>query len=366
MTGMRDMPSIMLLDLGREFRGGQRQTLALAKGLMSRNCNVILACRGDAPLRERARLHSVPLLETTYSLAGMFPEALSLVNRVEESAIDVLHASDSHSHTLAVIVKRMTARLKLVVTARTVFSSSGWFSRRFKYGGGGVDRFVAISRAVKNNLVSRGAGHEKIEIIPSGIDRAIFNQNGRTETDRFTIGTACALEKNKGVGQILKSLKLLNKSKTDWMCRIAGTGPDREILAKQASSSGIADKVEFCGFVDDMPDFYRGLDAYILASRSEGLGSSLIEAGACGALPVGADVGGVSEVIDDGIDGFLFEYSDVGRLSQILYNLSDNRDERKKMLSRFENKLEKFDINNMVSSYLDLYLNLMRGFNYGR
>lgn len=366
MTAMLDRPSIFLVDFGREFRGGQRQVLALADKLRSRECEVTLACRRDTPLWERANRNGIKLFETTYSLTRVFPEALNLVNRVEESAIDILHASDSHSHTLAVLVKRMTARLKLVVTARTVFSASGWFSRKFKYGGNSVDRFVAISEAVKENLISRGAEAEMIEIIPSGVDRELFNLMDRQETEFFTIGCACALERNKGVELILKSLVLLNKNLTGWKCKIAGTGPDRDMLEKLAISLGLGDKVEFCGFVDDMPKFYKSLDVYVLASRSEGLGSSLIEAGACGALPVGADVGGVSEIIDDGKDGVLFEYPDVDRLSQILYNLSDNRDERKKMLSRFENKLERFDINNMVSSYFELYQNLMRGPVYGR
>jgi len=224
-----------------------------------------------------------------------------------------------------------------------------------------VDRYIAISKAVTANLVDKGVKRDRIEIIPSSIDREYFTSAGRPEKPAFIIGAACSLESGKGVDLILKALARVRDKLDDFRFVVAGSGPQRSEFEQMAADLGLGDRVEFRGFVENMAEFYRGLDLYVLASRSEGLGSSLLEAGACGAALIGARVGGISEIIDDGADGFLFEYGDLNSLSELILKVAKDIETREKIAMGIKKKLMLFDINYKIKNYLTFYRNVLEG-----
>ena len=97
-----------------------------------------------------------------------------------------------------------------------------------------------------------------------------------------------------------------------------------------------------------MAEFYRSLDLYILASRSEGLGSSLLEAGACGAALIGAKVGGVGEIIADGVDGLMFEHGNADALSELIVKVAKDGRLHEKITTGMEKKLILYDIKEWI------------------
>jgi len=348
-------PSIALCDLGRGWRGGQRQILALAEVLNGKGLKVNLICRRGSMLFQRATMPGLQALQISFSPLLIPVLAFRLARKLRGLGVNLLHASDSHSHGLAIALKKFMPHLKVVVTARTCFPGGGRLSHSIKYASSAVDKFVAISQAVADNLKGRGVVESRLEIIPSAIDRKVFNSQGRAENEIFTIGTACALEKGKGVETILRALSRCKDRLGAFSFLVAGEGEEKAALKHLASHLQLADRVEFLGFVDDMPAFYRRCDAYLLASYSEGLGSSLLEAAACGAVPVGTGSGGIPEIIEDGISGFLFAPGDERQLGEILVKLAASVDLRMRIGRAVDERLKDYDINIMADKYLALY-----------
>jgi glycosyltransferase involved in cell wall biosynthesis len=352
---------IVICDLGRFFRGGQRQTFNLASALKKNGLQVIVLCRADGILSDWCRRKDIDVYRATYRPVFLLHDAFNIAAYLKKDKFEVFHASDSHSHTLGLFVKYFYQHIRLVVTARTCMGKTGFFSEVFKYGSTAVDSYIAISEAVAANLVDRGVKRARIEVIPSSIDREYFTSTGKTDKSVFTIGAACSLETGKGVDVILKALAQIRDKLDDFRFVVAGFGPQRSRFEQMAADLGLRDKVEFRGFVENMAEFYRDLNLYILASRSEGLGSSLLEAGACGAALIGARVGGIGEIIEDGKDGFLFEYGDLNSLSELILKVAMDIETREKIAKAIEKKLNLFDINTKIEDYLKLYRMVLEG-----
>ncbi|MBD3219591.1 MAG: glycosyltransferase, partial [candidate division Zixibacteria bacterium] len=350
---------IALCDLGRGFRGGQRQTLNLARAFQYSGQEVVVICQNRGELLKRCELNGIEVIPSRYSILSILFEGRKLARELKNMGAEIFHASDSHSHTLGLIVKRKYPELKMVVTVRTAFDKSGSLSKRLKYNSRKVNAYVALSRKVSDILLKKGIPPSKINVIPSSVDYDLFNPGGREESEIFRVGTAGALEKDKGADLILLALAKTKDQLGEFVFRIAGEGEYRESLELQAEKLGLNDRVEFPGFVDDMPEFYRSLDLYILASKSEGLGSSLLEAGACGAAIAGTKIPAIESIITDKRNGFLFDRSDLRGLSEIILTVSRNGELGNKIRKEFYNSLRKYDINNISGQHLELYGKLM-------
>jgi glycosyltransferase involved in cell wall biosynthesis len=111
---------------------------------------------------------------------------------------------------------------------------------------------------------------------------------------------------------------------------IAGEGPEREKLKSLASELGVADRVNFVSAIphERMPEYLRGSAVYISTARSDGASVSLLEAMACGAFPVVADIAANREWIEDGRNGFLFSAESAKELAEKILESLDREDLR--------------------------------------
>jgi glycosyltransferase involved in cell wall biosynthesis len=127
---------------------------------------------------------------------------------------------------------------------------------------------------------------------------------GINETDHVVL-TVCRLDKNKAVDILLKAIHLADQENLRLL--VVGNGVEREALKEQAASLGISSKVAFLGprNRDELLELYNLSDLFALASYAEGLPRVVIEAMACGCIPVATSVGSVPAVVKNGFNGFL-------------------------------------------------------------
>lgn len=145
--------------------------------------------------------------------------------------------------------------------------------------------------------------------IPNGIPlqafKAIERHPQQWEKAGLTLATAGRLNKEKGHAVLLNIFARLGAKFPELRLKIAGDGPLLERLRSQAVRLGIDDKVDFLGYQSDMVAFLASADIFVLSSHYEGFGLVLVEAMAAGLPVVAMEVGGVSEVLDDGKAGIL-------------------------------------------------------------
>ncbi|MEZ4640553.1 MAG: glycosyltransferase family 4 protein [Caldilineaceae bacterium] len=186
---------------------------------------------------------------------------------------------------------------------------------------------VALTGNQDAAAVLRGKGYVgKIHVIPQfGVDPAIFSPQLTRGEHPFEIGYAGGLIEEKGVDLLLRACAGLTG---DWRLTLVGSGAEDASLRALAAELGIDQRVDLGRRLaaHEMPSFYRGLDAFVLPSRSrpnwqEQFGRVLIEAMACGVPVIGSTCGEIPNVIGDA--GLLFPEEDVESLHRHLQDLMD-------------------------------------------
>ncbi len=204
---------------------------------------------------------------------------------------------------------------------------------------------IAVSPEVRDDLVSLGvAPAERFEVVRLGIelDQRV-GENGfeaaRTETrralgipdDRFVVGWIGRMTAVKRTGDVLQAVRRLREQGVDAVLCMVGDGPDRDSVEARAHELGIVRDSLFLGYQDEVADYYAAFDALILPSANEGTPVSAIEALAAGRPVVATRVGGVPDVVRDGVDGFLVEPGDVDGMAERLSQLAADAPLRHRM-----------------------------------
>ncbi len=238
---------ILHLDSGREMRGGQWQVLRLHRGLIARGHESLLLAREGSPLFTAAREQRLPC-------EPMRPL------RVWSRGFDLLHAHDARSHSVAALL----GTVPLVVSRRVAFPVRRSASSRWKYSR--PQLFLAVSRHVAEELVRAGIERNRIEVVYDGVPVPVQPAHGSDILAPHT------LDPEKGMALAQQAAKI--------------AGVDLKISSDLAA---------------DLP--HARLLVYL--THSEGLGSGILLAMAYGVTVIASRVGGIPELIEDGIDGIL-------------------------------------------------------------
>lgn len=181
-----------------------------------------------------------------------------------------------------------------------------------------VDRFIVPSRFYRDKFIEWGWPAEQFAYVPNFVDTEQFTFSDKAGEYFFYFGR---LSFEKGVGTLIKAAL-----KTGVKLKVAGTGPDMEQLKELA---GDASNVEFLGFLrgESLHDAIGGARAVVLPSEwYENAPISVMESYAMGRPVIGADIGGIPELIKSGITGEIFPSGDMEALCEVLSRLDDEPD----------------------------------------
>jgi glycosyltransferase involved in cell wall biosynthesis len=192
---------------------------------------------------------------------------------------------------------------------------------------------VAVSPEVRDDLVRLGvAPADKFAVIRLGIEleQRVATAVPREETrrrlgvppERFVVGWLGRMTGVKQTQDLLTVLATLRENGVDAGLLVVGDGPDRVAFEERARSLDLARDCLFLGYQEDVAPWYSAMDAVALPSGNEGTPVTVIEALAAGKPVVAYAVGGVPDVIRDGIDGFLVERGDTSAIAERLAQLA--------------------------------------------
>ncbi|MFW5945453.1 MAG: glycosyltransferase [Candidatus Natronoplasma sp.] len=188
----------------------------------------------------------------------------------------------------------------------------------------------------------------EIVILPSkGVDMKKFSPdkiNEQTNEGKIELLFVGRLHEVKGLNNLFRAFKVVKENHLDTRLTLVGEGPLKEDLKEEAATLGIFNSVEFLGEIDhdELPQYYRGADIFVLTSLSEGLSNVLMEAMACALPVIATNVGGNTELVKSGKGGFLVNPGDSKDLSKTLIDLIERPELRKKMGEFNRNFIEKY------------------------
>jgi len=349
------------VEAGRHYYGGARQVRYLVEGLAARGVECVLAVPPDSPLARMtwdARATVVPLAMGGDLDPGL---ALRLKRLIRSRSPDVVHL---HSRRGADWLGGLAARLSgtpSVLTRRVDNPERPWVGA-LKYRL--FDRVVAISGAVAQVLTASGL-RETPAIVHSAVDPASVATRCDGEAFRAgldipagapVIGMVAQFIPRKGHEAALDAFPGVLERHPDAHLVFFGRGPLEQALRERVARDGLAGRVRFAGFRDDMEALYACLDVLLHPAREEGLGVALLQAGAAGVPVVACRAGGIPEVVVDNETGLLVEPGDTGALAGAVCRLLASREERTAMGAAARRRVEEhFSVAGMVDAYLRIY-----------
>lgn len=171
-----------------------------------------------------------------------------------------------------------------------------------------ANMFIAISKCVEEKYKPI-VGEEHITCIYNGVDKDLFYKpNHRIfQGEQIVITMAGRITPEKGQYQCLEKLLPVLKKNPSVILQFAGTGSDDEVERIKQLSQPVKDQVVFLGYVKDMATLWEHTDIAVVYSKFEAFGRVTVEAKMAGALVIGYRSGGTIELIEDGVDGYLFD-----------------------------------------------------------
>jgi len=287
---------------------------------------------------------------------GVDPYAVMRIARLLMHGYDVLHLHTSNAHTLGYLASFLTSGVKVVVSRRVSFPVKGFF-RRLKYKG--VDKVIAVSEEVRNDLIQSGISPEAVVAIHSAIDIGRYKAADE-EPSHPVVGIVAHLAEHKGHIYFLEAAKKVSTVIPDARFLIVGDGEKRKELEKYVKDLDIAEKVIFAGFQKDIPKMISQCTITVLSSISgEGSPGVLKESMAAGVPAITTDVGGSREIVECGVSGFVVSPGDSEALAASIIKLLSDKELRARMRQESLVKVQEFTTENMVEKTVAVYRGLL-------
>ncbi|MBV6306763.1 glycosyltransferase family 4 protein [Candidimonas humi] len=326
-TECRKPLRILHTEAATSFGGQEHRIFKEMLAMRERGHHLELVCQAEAALAERTRSEGFRVHEVVMAGPRSFAVAAMHIARIlRQGGFDVVN-THSRTDTMSAAAAGRLVRTPLIVRTRHLAIPPGSL---ISYTGL-PHRVIAVSEHVRRLLIGRGAAPEKIAtvmdaiVLPRPVDAAILRHELGLSPDAIVIGSVGHMRERKGHPDLVAASIPLIRSRPNLHLVIAGEGePLLTSLREQVASEGLGDRIHLLGRRRDIANLLSGFDIFALATKSEALGTAYLEAAACGLPLVGTNVGGVPEIIEEGVNGLLVEPGNRAQLADALSRLVDD------------------------------------------
>jgi L-malate glycosyltransferase len=361
---------VLHLDTERGFGGGQRQLLFLIRELAAEGVEQGLAAPRGAPSWEKAAAFGATLFPIAARNDLDLWSAALLRRAVGRYRPQLLHAHTSRALGLTTLARTLLGMkpLPLVLhTRRVTFPLRGPVSA-WKYRVG-ADFHLGVCRAALAQLEEAGVAADRMALVHSGVElpervnrleeRESLLQLTDFSPDTLLVGASGGLLPVKRFDWLLRAAGRVSERFPRLRLVIWGEGPERARLESLRRALGLEGAVRFLGHVERPERFYGGLDVFVLPSRLEGIGISLAEASARGVPLLASRTGGLGEVVEEGVNGLLFDVTSLDDLTGKLELLLAEETLRVRLGSAGPSIVrERFDVRAVTRRVLAIYRQL--------
>ena len=363
---------------GGDVGGAKVHVLSLVKEL-GKHIDVKLISLRPGAFTDEARSMGIDI--EVVKTHNFIRDIRKLLNIIKEGNYQIIHSHGAKANMVSAIIKKCS-NLPTVTTIHSDYRLDYLRSKykMFTYGVINtialrfIDNYIAVSNNFREMLIGRGFRAERIYTIYNGIN---FDVNIPTFTrkqfsekysinlkeDDIVIGILSRLDPVKRLDIFLQAAAVVLKHKPGIKFLIGGEGSHLNHLERKVAALGISNNVYFVGWVNKY-EFFNCIDINVLTSISESFSYSILEGTQFKKATVCSRVGGFPDLIDSGINGYLFEPGDHKKLAAYILELAANATKRQEMGEKiFEEASLKFSLDNMCKTQIDIYNNILNPFN---
>ena len=358
-------PRIFLVVTLAEPGGAQTYVASLLPALAGR-FDVTVAAHGQGPLREAARAAGVRFVPLRHVRRAINPwrdllGLLELLMLLRRERPHILHASSSKAGILGRLAGWLAGvPIRIFTVHGWAFSAShGPISALYRWAERLVKAVTTVTICVAESerasgLATGSCEEETTVVIHNGVDPRAALPRRRLDTGPPRIVSVGRLQEPKDPLTLVRALGLLRGR--SFAAVIVGAGPDRPAVAAEVERLGLGRAVELAGARLDVPERLAEADIFVLASRSEGLPLSILEAMSVGLPVIASRVGGVPEIVVDGETGLLVPPGDPSSLATAIERLLADPALRNRLGDAGRARLEEsFDLGRCRREHLELY-----------
>ena len=287
--------TILELNFEKGWRGGERQTIYSMEGFRNAGISTDLICRKGSALEIQAKKDGF----ITHGFKSIFGVIFFLI--VKGKNYQFHHAQTSHILTYCVITK-FFHRAKILFTRRVNFVPKGFFTKlKYSY----TDKIIVISEAIKKTLIEF-CGRKDIEIISDIIvQKTVDLHKVKTVIDslniseKYIIATTSSLTKEKDPFTMIEAIKKLSEKRNDFVFLHFGSGNLKDIILKKIKEADLEHTYFLMGFVENVDDYFSSFNIFVMTSKEEGLGSSVLDAFINKIPVVSTNAGGLKSLLKD-------------------------------------------------------------------
>jgi len=360
------MKNVLHLSESSETGGAESVLIRLVEGLDKTRYTSTVCLLSDGWLKtelDKRRVETV-VIPQPHSLDVRW--LLQVLRLLKERHIDVMHSHEFATNVYATLLSKITGVPSVATAHGKNYYGDKWRRRAAYRFTARHSTMVAVSHDLKRFLTEQiGIPPRNIRVVHNGIDLRQYSINAASSASRAdlgigasqrVIGTVGNLFAVKGQTYLLKACKALADAYPNIALLIAGEGEELSSLRKEASDLGIADNVKFLGFRSDVPSLLQAMEVFVLPSLSEGLPLSLLEALALQKPVVATNVGGIPEIVQDGLAGFLVPPGSPEALAERILLLLRSPATADRFGKAGRRRVEEaFDVAKMIEEYQSLY-----------
>lgn len=313
----------------------------------------------------------------TYSVFQYAPYDIALATKISEviknEDLDLLHVHYAIPHAVCAILGRDMAgsTIGIVTTLHgtdiTVLGADSSLKEAIRYGIEKSDIVTAVSNSLKEQTYQLIEPKKEIETVYNFVDeREYFPQDASElktqlgiKADEKVMIHVSNFRNVKRVQDVIETFSLTQK-KIKCKLLLVGDGPEMGRIIQQVRELGIEESVLFLGKRDGLAEFYSLSDIKLLLSEKEAFGLVLLEAMACGVPVIGSNIGGMPEVIEPGINGYLVELGDTEQAANYaIHMLSDETHLTQLRQGALNTVADRFHSSKILEQYEELYERLM-------
>jgi len=315
--------------------------------------------------------------QDSHTLLKQFPHSLTLTAKMVEVArthrLQVMHVHYAIPFAAAAIMTRQIAPeldLKVVTTLHgtdiTLVGSSPSFKPVTQWSIEQSDAVTAVSRYLRDETYGKIPVNKEIEVVYNFIDpdrhevrapRCLPEKTSERQVTLMHISNFRALKRTDDVVRIFARVR----ESTDARLVLVGDGPEYGRTRELVDTLGLADAVRYVGVVDEVAPLLKAADVLLLPSETESFGLVALEAMASGVPVVASDVGGLPEVVEHGVTGFLAPVGDVDAMAGYCLQLLADCQSARKYSAAARARAARFDYRDIIPQYEAIYARLLAG-----
>ena len=324
-----------------------------------------------------ANIYSHQVEVNTYSVFQYAPYDIALATKIAEviknEELDLLHVHYAIPHAVCAILGRDMAGsdIGIVTTLHgtdiTVLGSDSSLKESIRYGIEKSDIVTAVSNSLRDQTYELIHPDKTIETVYNFVDeREYFPRDSSKlksdlgiEADEKVMIHVSNFRNVKRVQDIVETFSQVRRQLA---CKLllVGDGPEMGRVIQQVRDLGLDDDVLFLGKREGIAEFYNISDIKLLLSEKEAFGLVLLEAMACGVPVIGSNIGGMPEIIDPGVNGYLVELGDTQKAADYAVQmLSDETQLEKLRQGALKTVSERFHSSKILEQYEGLYERLL-------